>query len=144
MFSIDQEHTAYGSFIFDADTSNYLSINITTTSGSAFGGEIYDESHPTWPGNAGWKAALPEYSANLMGSMVLRMFYTPSLTNSGGTITGFSGSENRCTTTNCSGSSPLRSFVAGQLTGVAVVPEPSTFALLGLGLVGIGVARRKV
>ena len=117
--------TAIGSFDFDADSNIYSNINISTTSGSSFGGTSYTAY------SVGSQSQL--FLGN--GSYDLFLGFTP-LTNAGGTssITGF-GEQ-------VFGGAPLRPITGGSLTA-SVVPIPAAAWLFGSALGVLGWIRRK-
>ena len=139
---------ASGSFVFDADTSVFSAINITTTRGTSLGGSIYlfpDTGAGVYL-NAAELMVLGSNSANLSGSPFLEMDFNLNgmLTDSGGTIDVTFLHEGVCANATCGGvgafGTPL--LRAGSQTGdqidgtasaQAAAPEPSAVSLTGIG-----------
>jgi hypothetical protein len=126
--TFDDGGTAYGSFVYDADTNTYSNISITTTAGSAFGGATYTlindiADDPTASGIylVTSVPATPGLPGLIMG------FF--NLTNAGGTISppNFGISEGTIYD-NPRALLQQRSNLA-LVGGLTSVPEPSTFIL---------------
>jgi len=155
--------TASGSFVFDADLGstitfnvggvpvtapggNFLALNITTTTGTSLSGNTYFDPNPASPGNFAFMNTVPDDSLlDFLGTPKMVAELLAPMTNAGGTvainITGFSG-EGTCNSTTCGSTLLARRFVSGQFTTTSV-PEPTTTALLTLGLLGAGFAKKR-
>jgi PEP-CTERM motif len=141
--------TASGSFLFDAGTGQYSSINITTTSGSVLTGATYAFPDPAnAPFNGPAELFMVASNApDLTGSPFLSLIWQSNLTGAGGTIpfsTTLNSGETTCTSPTCSSinQSKVRLATAGAVT-TAAVPEPGTFVLVGVALAAVGLRRRK-
>jgi PEP-CTERM motif len=147
----DDGGSVLGSFIFDADTTSFDSVAIETTDGTALTGSVY-------PDFAGGDASifflytdpsvLNDLDPDLSGITILALGLTSPMTNAGGLIplaTLGQGSEVACTDPLCS-QAGIRFIVAGEVDGepVSAVPEPSTLALLGIGLGALWLRRRRM
>jgi hypothetical protein len=115
----DDGGSASGSFVYDSPTNTYSAINISTTSGSAFGGASYHDPHPAGgSSNSGNLSTVPDASAGgLTGLPTLLLGYASGLTNVGGTVMlGGGSAESTCSNASCSAASIKRMLIAGSLT----------------------------
>jgi hypothetical protein len=150
--------TASGSFVYDADTNTYSSVNITTTPGTLAGASYTDVS-PGFANSATVGLFVTTTVGDLTGTPALALFYGAGLTNAGGAvaITLNGNVEGTCNNATCTAGTGTRSLVAGALLNGVVVPTPTpgtqaipTLAewamltlVLMLGLAGVISLRRK-
>ena len=128
--------TASGSFVYDADTNTYSSINVSTTAGTVVTTPAtYQFLDPGFPSASGELAAFVTATGDLTGVRVVALVSTAPMTDAGGTVTlvPVSSGEGVCSNSVCSTAGELRSLSAGSLNGQAVAPVPalSTWAMLG-------------
>jgi hypothetical protein len=134
---------AGGSFVYDATTNAFSSINITT-SGGAITGATYTVAAPISGTIFALYVTLP--SGNLTGTPALFLVFSSPLTNAGGARTlllgsapANSSSEARCSDSVCFGpAAPSRQVTAGSIVGIpqiSGVPAPTTWLLMVTGLV---------
>ncbi len=147
--------TAFGSFVYDANTNVFSQIDVRTAGGSVFAGAHY-VGQPPVPG-----LALPDRLILVTSAVPIDFFGTPALaiypavglTNAGGTVGLLGGIrsdsfETTCgvlfSVTDCDAPGPVRrNFISGQLTGTAI-PEPAAVSLTAFGVLlmfGVGWAR---
>jgi len=127
--------TATGSFQYDAATDTYLAMNIETTGTLAF---TY-----TIAGLRGHRPfAFDVATGESDGSGFLQFVLVSDLTDAGGTIAIGVNQYFPWETTWSGGNLvfPARDIIAGSVTAV---PEPFTLSLLGLGLVGVAMTKRR-
>jgi hypothetical protein len=139
--------TASGSFVYNAGTGIYSSINVVTLAGTAFPGATYtvvDDGD-----FAPDELVLMANNSYAAGTPLLAMFFADDLTSAGGEVfmealeglcnsgcTGFEGGEGG------EGGGALREL-EGYVVAVPT-PEPSLVLLLGTGLLGLAPLRRKL
>ena len=134
--------TASGSFVYDAATNAYSSINIVTTGGTVLPGATFTV---LTSGDATFFGALEP--TVVPGSRFLQLAFASALTGAGGSINlDFppSSFEATCSVANtCSQGLPSRAFSAGLVTtNPTAVPEPATAALLPAALLALAISRR--
>lgn len=141
--TFDDGGTAIGSFVFDADTSTYLTLSIATTSGSAYGGASYstgDVSDTLFGGSDDTGLRL----VRNQGESILAINFVSPLTNAGGSIPLGLGSgnvyfEGDCTTPACESGATFRELTGGSVT---TMPVPAaaipTMSVYGLALTMLG------
>ena len=143
--AFDDGGTASGSFVFDAETSVYSLIDITTTAGSAMSsGATYTNEHPFYSGISGATfLVMLDAIPPTFGTRALQLPFLTKLTDLGETVVLgglFNFGEGTCAAAPCqdvSGDLPMRRIVSGEVYGtpaaIAAIPEPATLLLLGMG-----------
>ena len=153
---------ATGSFVYDADSRSVSDVNIVT---SVTTYDAYDIRFPFFlDGGTPLGLAFMDTGDDLTyinGDPLLALRTLSLLTNAGGSVDlftypqgtvfapgvwGIISAEGICAGVSaCDRMSLPNVIVAGSLSGasVASVPEPGTLALLGLGLAGMGLYRRR-
>ncbi len=137
----NDEATASGSFVFDADTNTYSNISVVTTDGPGpiFNGQSYSLTNPNGGGNADFFQLVVEALPDLTGEISLRAVWDSSLTNAGGTVAILFAHEAVCPDWECLAGSPTsRSLTSGFISTVPAVPIPAALPLFLSALVGIG------
>ena len=140
--------TASGSFVFDADTVTYSDVLVTTTSAP---GTTYDTSEVVttlvFGSDATGLNLVDNFGlADLTGQRILNLDFAAPLTNAAGVVNiviGFPSFEGTCGVPSCASDSVDRTVINAEgLIGVSI-PEPTTIALAGLGLIALGFIRRR-
>lgn len=150
--TFDDGGTAAGSFVFDADTSSYTDVDITTTAGFASPGTQFDTADLS-SGILGNSSEDRLLLHDIFTNFILAFEFASPLTNAGGAIEiatlglSYEGAElfntfNECFGPFCGGLAPTRAVTDGRIAS-ATVPAPLTLGLFGLGLLGLGFSRRQ-
>jgi hypothetical protein len=142
--TFDDGGTASGSFTVDPSSGAIQTLSITTTGGSTLPGYSYSYPGGLTLGQPAFFASSPDPTLSfelLMppfpdDTIVLQLQFENPLTGGGvDPIVVGAGVSYECN--NCT---PFREVTGGD---IAAVPEPLSITLLGSGLVGLGVARRR-
>jgi len=146
----DDQHTAAGSFDYDADSNTFSNIFVTSESGYT-----YNNVNPFSSGNAHLISFVSDAIPIENVTHALLFDLGLSMTNSGGTIDILPGStgggplslEGTCvsgsTTLSCA-SVGSRTFVTDGSITTAKVPVPATLALILIGFAGLGFRKTSV
>jgi hypothetical protein len=142
----DDGGTISGSFVYDADTGQYSSVDVITTPGSTRSGADY-LLYPCCTYLADFLVFVTT-TGDLTGTPVLTAYLLSSMTNAGGTInlaTAGSGfewySEESCLDVFCTDGTGAQRYVVSGEVSTTTIPEPSTF-LLALPLCALIALRR--
>lgn len=139
-----QDYTVTGTVTFDTTTSTFTDSDLSTSFGSVTGAPTYSGGYPS--GNP--TSLYYGFGDVLPGGEPYVYLGIP-----GSSLSGYSGGNLCSLTQACSdGPSDLNStiggiyrFNSGTLTPASATPEPSSFLLLGSGLLGVaGVMRRRL
>ena len=117
---------ASGSFSYDADTNTYSSVNITTTAGSVvLTGATLQYVAPGLPPMSAQVLTAASNAGDLTGTRAFALFFSPALTNAGGTVT-ITGQEASCLDATCSApTAPSRLVAAGHASGLSNADVPA-------------------
>lgn len=141
--NFDDGGTASGSFVYDADTNTYSSINVITTGGTTLPGGTYDSLAPSYTPTNGFVAlVLSTNGPDFTGDLTLDLDFIPPLTNAGGVAPLFFtfSWERTCNDAGCtSPAAPLRNLTSGS---VAAIPEPAPLSLIVVPVVVMLAVRR--
>jgi hypothetical protein len=143
----DDGGTLAGTFIFDAATGAYSSIDLSSTAGTTIlSDRHYGSPYTPSPGNSSLMIAVADASLPLEGQDALVLTWGADLTDAGITTTvlprtlgfSFEGYVNN-------GSLPgLRNVIStGTVAAVTAVPEPGTLAVAALALTALAATRRR-
>jgi hypothetical protein len=149
--TFDDDGTASGSFVYDADTNTYSAIDVTTsTFGSRLPFTYTSLSNVALSSDTGF--LFGPNSGDLTGASFLMWLFDAPLTNFGGIVQvsvppPVDSIEAICGDPGCSDSAAtFRSVKGGEVVAAVTTPEPSTFLLVSTGLIALlaGVAIRKI
>lgn len=143
----DDGSTASGSFTFDAATTTFSSLSISTTSGASY--ELADLAGSVFGADANGVNVVDGYlfGGDNTGRAILNLDFVSSLTDAGGIVsivTGFPSFEGVCGTMDCTSGSVSRFTIAGgRVIGAPVaVSSPGALSMLALGLAALALTRR--
>lgn len=146
----EDQGTASGSFVYDADTDAYSSIAITVTDGSLQPLTTYNG---LLLGGSTDAAFVPDAGlADLAGAPVLQLVFQSALTSAGGTVSlvdaflpAASSFDGHCADAGCVQFDFGRLMVDGIVTGAPVseVPLPGALVLFGPAMLGTAWFRRR-
>lgn len=142
--TFDDGTTASGTFVYDAVGDTYSEWDLVVEAAS------FMPAYNYLPGvDGGFVGSYDATRADFVAFPVppppsgryLRLVFDSPLTDAGGIVNLTLGGASW----DCANADPARFFVSGSVSGVTqtVVPEPATFGLLGIGLVAVGVIRRR-
>lgn len=134
--------TASGSFVFNADTNTFSSIDITVAGGSStFGDGTYTILDPGYSSNSSRLVPVESpFPANGVGAPVLGFLFGSPLTDAGGTASlAMNQGIQDCANVNCSVSTITYDLTAGDVvSSVTATPEPSSLLMLVGGCLALG------
>jgi len=126
-----------GSFVYDADTNTYSSINLATADGYTYTVDYTSNASALFADTG---------AANLTNTPLLAMIFDDPLTDAGGTIDIDIAEEEKCDNADCSTATSGPYTYSGEIVAQASsVPEPATIPLVLTGLLvsGVAIARKR-
>jgi hypothetical protein len=121
--------TASGSFVYDADTNQYISRDIVF---SALPATPFLFQYPQLGFDPGELDSVNSDAADLTGVGYLALIFGSILTDAGGTVALSNGFEGTCSNATCLAVALGPTVKGGSVT--TATPEPATLALFPLGL----------
>jgi hypothetical protein len=145
-FTFSDGATASGSFVYDATTNTFSSINIVTSSGTTLSGAAYHAVDPGF-GPFSFDVAFVTTSGlgNYVGTDALELNFSPLSLTDGGGIVPTDINEFVCSNANCSTADDIRgSLDGGRVIGVVNTPEPAVLSLLAIGSLSLFTFRKRL
>ncbi len=140
-----------GSFVYDADTSTYSHINITTSAGSVISAGSWNTlSNAAMYPPSFFVQLVDTTASDQSGANVLGLMFYHSLTNAGGTVNLYATYQGSCLTAACGTlgaypGDPTSGFnwnITGYLVASAI-PEPASLSVLAAGAGAIFLTRKR-
>ena len=154
--SLEDGTSATGSFVFDAATTNFSNLSLTTSGGTivpSINTWVFNTVSPLGEQNAGIFTgfqAVDSAGTNLVGAHAIDLFGVGIglMTDAAGTLNLNHLDGGTCKTADCAFIDfqfPIAFSGTGTFTANAVtdVPEPLTASIFGLGIAGMIAVRRK-
>ena len=147
--TFDDGAKATGSLVFDASTNTVLSASIVTTGcpTCTFTGETYTTQDPGFAPLPFSIVLVPTGSVHAGTPLLDLELAMPGLTGSFSPVglqTGGAAFEGFCNAACDDFVGPFRDVIGGQLVAPVATPEPSTFLLMGTGLLFLVVAAKRL
>jgi len=144
--------TITGSFVYDADTNTYSSIDIVTLGGSVIPSETWTVEADTGDGPT-FLGLVDTPNPNQTGADLLGLFFTGNpLTDAGGTVRISETQQGVCNNATCSGFTIYgndpgygwNTNVTGDAIGTTATVEPPSLILSGAGTFFLLILRRRM
>jgi hypothetical protein len=130
-----------GSFVFNADTDIYSSVNITSSGGTVIPANTWTALAECCATESGFLGLVDTSAANQTGADLLGLFFAVDLTDAGGSVPITETQQGTCSGSTCAsyihyGNDPsggLNTDVTGSVVANFSTPEPASLILFGGG-----------